>query len=302
MADDATAALCGDENPWLGFKWTKKDANGQTHEPIHAGSRPSLGANEAARRITQKQREGWLKAFDRHAKTGRPNGVRRGHMAATGWTYSHAARSVLAYMLDLAVTTGRIFPSYNHIATVLDLPRSLVHRILAQLEHGGWIKRERRFRQAPTAGQAGPQLEQDTNFYTVDLPLAAARLLKSWQRQVLDEEASPPLAEERAARDRKRARETLGRRRRGLEQNLERVGGFIDRATDPRSRRKLEAARDQLELDVADSLRREAVLSENNVSRRASEVESLLNPRESHGGGESSLGENLTKQDPACGG
>jgi hypothetical protein len=292
MADDATAALCGDANPWVGFKWTKKDAEGRTHEPIHAGSRPSLGAHEVARRITEKQREGWLRAFDRHAKAARPNGVRRGHKG----TYSHAARGVLAYFLDLATTTGRIFPSYNHISEVLDLPRSLVHRILAQLEAGGWIKRERRFRAAVTAGQSGPQLQQDTNFYTVDLPTAAARLLSAWRRKVVEEEANPPSAEERAARDRARARETLGRRRRGLEQNLERVRGFLARATDRSAIRKLQAAVDQLELDIADSLRREAALSDNNVQRRTAEAERLWTSRESCKGGESSPGENLTKQ------
>lgn len=293
MADDATAALCGDENPWLGFTWTKRDANGQTHEPIHAGSRPTLGAHEPARRITEKQREGWLRAFDRHAKVARPNGVRRGHKG----TYSHAARGVLAYFLDLATRTGRVFPSYNQISTVLDLPRSLVHRILAQLEAGGWIKRERRFRKAPTAGQAGPQLQQDTNWYTVDLPIAAARLLNAWQRRNLDQEAAGPLsADEEGARQRGRARETLGRHRRGLEQNLGRVKGFLATASDPHARRKLTAAVAELELQIGDAIRREAALSDNNGIRRSAEAESLWNSRESRGGGESSSGVDSTKQ------
>jgi hypothetical protein len=263
-------------DPWAGYQWPRKDADGRTNQPIRHGSRPSLGANEPARRISAKQRDGWLRAFDRHAKAARPNGVRRGHMK-TIMTLSHAARPLYAYFLDLAVATGRVMPSYQHIAEVLDIPRSLVGRIIAQLEALGWIRKERRFREAKTAGQEGPQLEQDTNWYTVELPIAAAKLLKAWQRKDLEDEASPPPADEIAAKERRRARETLARGRRAAEQNLRRVREFLAAATDPRSRRKLQESIDQLQVQIADTLRREAALSETNAPRRSTEAAALLN-------------------------
>jgi hypothetical protein len=275
------AAASDSTDPWSGFVWTKKRADGTTGEPIRHTSRPTLFEHEPAQRITERQREGWLRAFDRHAKAARPNGVRRGHEG----TFSHAARQVLAYFLDLASRTGRIFPSYNHIAEVCDLPRSLVHRVLAQLEAAGWIKRERRFRPAPKAGtgEPGPQLEQDSNFYRVQLPMAAARLLAAWQRRRLEDEAAPPPPGEAADRQRRAAVERLGRHRRGLEGSLRRSQEYLSRATDPRARRKLAEAVAELEAQIADALRREAMLA------------APRDERESRNGSESSFGENSTK-------
>ena len=284
-------------NPWAGFNWTKRGPDGRTHEPIHAGSRPSLGEHEPTRRITPKQREGWLHAFDRHAKAARPSGMRRGarvkNPADDGprfHCFSHAARQVLAYFLDLAVNTGRICPSYDHIARVLDLPRSLVARCLDQLEQFGWIIRERRFRRnAKPAGEPGPKLEQDTNWYHVQLPPAAAALLKAWQRRDLEQEAAPdPVRAAEKARAAQRAR--LERQLRGQEQNLRQVQAYYERAHRDRDRRRYAELEADLQASISSLLSRLALLSDAASDARVGHY------WESYGGGESPSGNNQTKQ------
>lgn len=285
-------------NPWAGFQWTKRGDDGRTHEPIHAGSRPSLGEHEPTRRITPKQREGWLHAFDRHAKAARPAGMRRGAKVRTPGDdgrrfhcYSHAARQVLAYFLDLAVNTGRICPSYDHIAHVLDLPRSLVARCLDQLEQFGWIIRERRFRRnSKPDGEPGPKLEQDTNWYHVRLPDAAAALLKAWQRRDLEHEAAPPDPVRAAEKARAAARAKLERELAGQRQNLRQVQAYYERATKPRDLRRFAELEQDLQASISALLSRLALLSEAASDARVGPY------WESYGGGESPSGNNPTKE------
>lgn len=293
-----TAYAAAPANPWAGFQWTKRGPDGRTHEPIHGGSRPSLGEHEPTRRITPKQREGWLHAFDRHAKAARPTGMRRGARVKNPTDdgprfhcFSHAARSVLAYFLDLAVNTGRICPSYDHISQVLDLPRSLVHRVLDQLEQFGWIVRERRFRRnSKPDGEPGPKLEQDTNWYHVRLPDAAAALLKAWQRRDLEREAAPADPAADAARARAAARARLEREVRGQEQNLRQVREYYERAHKERDRRRLAEHEANLQASISSLLSRLALLSEANADGRGGRY------WESYGSGESPSGNNQTKK------
>ena len=258
-------------NPWAGFNWTKRGEDGRTHEPIHARSRPSLGELEPTRRITPKQREGWLEAYDRFAKAARPTGLRRGSRVKDTppgekvryHCLAHAARQVLDYFLTMAVNTGRVHPSMAHIAGVLDLPRSLVQRCVDQLEQFGWIRRERRFRRnSKPDGEPGPKLEQDTNWYHVQLPDAAAALLKAWQRRVLKREEGPHDPAADAVRARAAARAKLERQRAGLEQNLRQVREYYARATRPHDLRKFATMEQDLQASIAALLSRLALLSD----------------------------------------
>ncbi|MFZ5871074.1 MAG: hypothetical protein ACOYXW_11185 [Actinomycetota bacterium] len=241
---------------WEGFAWPGKNEDGRTLQPVRRKSRPSLGAGEPVFRITEKQRRKRLEAFDRLARNGKPKGVRRGHMGDKFMTYSWCAHQVLDYLLGFAVTTGRVYPSVKQISAVLGIAVSQVARVLDQLELGGWIKRERRIR--PTtipAGEVGPQVEQDTNYYRLLLPTAAGELLSLWTRAQERRAGLTPEESDRLGR----ARRVAGDRR-ALERGLAQARALLARAARESDRRRLRDRIAEMELAIASALSREAAL------------------------------------------
>lgn len=59
----------------------------------------------------------------------------------------HRAISVYMYLRDRADKEGKCFPSIRTIGKELGLSRSSVQRSLKDLEHGGFLTREPRFRE-----------------------------------------------------------------------------------------------------------------------------------------------------------
>lgn len=252
---------------WGGFSWPKKDEAGRTHQPVHRRSRPTRGSDEPASRITERQRQAWLRAFDRVARRAKPEKLRRGHRDPRTRElvgYSWFAHQVLDYLLGWATTTGRIFPSIKAIAESVGAGTKEVVKALCQLKSGGWITWERRIRPATTPpGEAGPQIEQDTNLYRVHLPLPAAELLAGW-RQARGRKAglSP---DERERRERAAA---VATQRRDMERKLGVLRDFLGAAR-PGDRRRIESQIADLERGVAEALRREAAINRPHDPRSA---------------------------------
>ena len=71
---------------------------------------------------------------------------------------SHRAKSVYMYLKDRSDAEGKCWPGINTISGDLKLSRSTVKRALAELEGGGYLKKEARFR-----GNGG----KTSNLYTV---------------------------------------------------------------------------------------------------------------------------------------
>lgn len=170
--------------------WPARDELGRTNQPVRRNSREQH-AQERPEFLSHRQRGERLKAFRRHATAQREPGRRRG----AGWrdgrlmrgelqqnpeAYSAAAGDVLEYLLGLAVSTGRVFPSYRKISAAAGCAYKTAVRCVQQLARGGWIAWERRFVRVAQGGALEPQVHQATNLYRLALPNAARQLIDAW--------------------------------------------------------------------------------------------------------------------------
>jgi hypothetical protein len=79
---------------------------------------------------------------------------------------------------------GRVFPSYDHLATATALGRATIARVLHVLEAAGFLVRQRRFTrmEGPDGWGAGPRYAQTSNAYRPTLPGRILGLLPRWLR------------------------------------------------------------------------------------------------------------------------
>ncbi len=146
-----------------------------------------------------------------------------------------SAVRVLEELLTLArLNRGRVYPSYDRLATVTGLGRATVARALAILERVGFLVRRRRFTRVVEEG-AGPRYAQTSNAYRATLPRRLLDLLPRSLRPA-------PVPDDHAQREADRAGEaaamlaglscrelaevTVGG---ALGQMLARLGAAIDR-------------------------------------------------------------------------
>lgn len=93
---------------------------------------------------------------------------------------SAGAVRVYEEILALArLNSGRVFPSYEHLARATSLGRATVARALQILEAIGFLERRRRFRRIDTIG-AGPRVKQTSNVYRPTLPQCVLAYLPHW--------------------------------------------------------------------------------------------------------------------------
>ncbi|WP_262503789.1 helix-turn-helix domain-containing protein [Sphingosinithalassobacter sp. CS137] len=117
-----------------------------------------------------------------------------------------AAICVFEELLTLArLNRGRVYPSYDYLASATALGRATVARALAQLEAAGFLVRQRRFRRIAGAGP-GPRYKQTSNAYRALLPASVQRFLPRWMRPApLPCDAQHDIAEDARAVARMRA-------------------------------------------------------------------------------------------------
>lgn len=164
--------------------WPRK-SGGRTLQKVRRDSRLALGDAEPVAKITYKEKRLRLEAFKRQAKAARIPGKRRGCRG----TYSAICADVLEYMLGWAVTTGRVFPSYDEIASAVGCAYRTAVRAVRQLEYGGWVTWQRRMVLVGREGTKEPQVHQTSNFYTLALPNAAKALMAYFQKRAAPKEA-----------------------------------------------------------------------------------------------------------------
>lgn len=111
------------------------------------------------------------KAYERHT---RQAGARSGALG----TIALEALELLVKLCD--PRTGRLEPSLDYLCRALKRSRDAVCRALANLRVHGFLTWERRYTEAETAGQRGPQIRQASNAYRLELPEAARKLLGIW--------------------------------------------------------------------------------------------------------------------------
>jgi len=76
---------------------------------------------------------------------------------------------------------GKVYPSYDRLASATALGRATVARAIQILEDAGFLVRQRRFRRIEGEGP-GPRFEQTSNAYRVVAPKRLLFLLPRWLR------------------------------------------------------------------------------------------------------------------------
>lgn len=85
-------------------------------------------------------------------------------------------------LLTLArLNRGRVYPSYDHLASATALGRATIARALHILENAGFLVRQRRFQRVAGDGP-GPRYEQTSNAYRPTLPQRLLAHLPRWLR------------------------------------------------------------------------------------------------------------------------
>ncbi len=101
-------------------------------------------------------------------------------------TLTSASVRVLEEILTLSrLNSGRVFPSYDHLAQATSLGRATVARALRILESIGFLVRQRRFKRIEDAQGPGPRYEQTSNAYRAFLPAIVRDYLPRWMRPAL---------------------------------------------------------------------------------------------------------------------
>lgn len=137
-------------------------APGETDRQLAAARR----ALDAGRKLKREERQG------RHLSK-----VERAVAALTA-----GAVRVMEAICEIArVQCGRVFPSYDALATATELGRGTVGRGLALLEAAGFIIRQRRFKRVDQ--ECGEKRYQQTsNAYRPMLPQSVLRFLPRWMK------------------------------------------------------------------------------------------------------------------------
>lgn len=119
-------------------------------------------------------------------------GCRNGKLGALGLE----VLGVLCELVDFA--NGRLDPAVGTIAERLGRSYSAVHRALRRLQLAGFLNWIRRSKKREDADSAGPQIEQVSNAYVLEMPGA----LKSWWDRQFNRGRIPECEKDRAALDR----------------------------------------------------------------------------------------------------
>lgn len=169
----------------------------RTFQKVRRDSRLAEGLNEPQRYISARQGHAMKAAIARQLAAEKPPPGRR-----HGWEdgkLSVWAPAIYGYLVDFAVATGRIFPSYERIAAAVGCSRRTVARVLRCLADLRLIDWDRRCELTPAQGEKGPQVHQASNFYALLPYNAAKQLLERWRRRRRGDDA------DQAERDAKEA-------------------------------------------------------------------------------------------------
>ncbi|WP_433911479.1 helix-turn-helix domain-containing protein [Sphingomonas yabuuchiae] len=97
---------------------------------------------------------------------------------------------------------GKVYPSYDRLATATALGRATVARAITILEQAGFLVRQRRFRRVEGEGPS-PRWEQTTNAYRPVAPKRLLSLLPRWLRPApMPDDALQQIADEAEEQER----------------------------------------------------------------------------------------------------
>ncbi|MEK9213288.1 helix-turn-helix domain-containing protein [Sphingomonas sp. 2378] len=100
---------------------------------------------------------------------------------------------------------GKVYPSYDRLASATALGRATVARALHILEEAGFLVRQRRFRRVEGEGP-GPRWEQTSNAYRPTVPKRLLSLLPRWLRPApVPEDALQHIADQAEEQERMKA-------------------------------------------------------------------------------------------------
>jgi len=103
---------------------------------------------------------------------------------------------------------GKVYPSYDRLASATALGRATVARAIQILENAGFLIRKRRFRRVEGEGP-GPRWEQTSNAYRPVVPKRLLSLLPRWLRPApVPEDALQHIADQAEEQDRFKAQLT----------------------------------------------------------------------------------------------
>lgn len=118
-------------------------------------------------RMDERGKQQLLRAFDEIRRWTWRNG-----RAPHGQAVSRAYREVLSALCALAVRHGRVFPSYEKLASMACCSRSTVYRALQWLKAWGLLDWKRRLKRSATP--LGMRVSQASNVYSIALKGLAA--------------------------------------------------------------------------------------------------------------------------------
>lgn len=125
------------------------------------------------RQISREKRDRILQAARKYDRSlTREEGQRKGPLGLI-------ALEIYEWFVCVNVHSSRLDPSIDYLSKKFRHARSTIVIALKALRDHGFIKWIRRFKLARTAGQKGPQIEQASNAYRVELPPGAEKLLET---------------------------------------------------------------------------------------------------------------------------
>lgn len=146
----------------------------RTGSPVRRDSRP-VGAELVGfwRKVTGSTCWRILAAAERFDELAKAKGRRNGRLGYVGLR----VLKELVRLVDWK--TGRLEPSLETIAARCRFAKSAVVAALARLREHGFVTWLRRFEPTGRDGARGPQVRQVTNAYRMELPAAAASLVRA---------------------------------------------------------------------------------------------------------------------------
>lgn len=157
--------------------------NRRTLSPVRRLSKPAGG--ERWEPMTRAQANRRIFALKVYREKLRKPGQRWG---AEG-TISAGAVGLYELLCNMAVRgRGRVEPSVAWLARACNVPAKVVHAWKTQLKDHGFLDWRRRWVETGVTGSRGPQVQQTSNAYWLQLPMAAWAMVE----KLLAKKAPPP--------------------------------------------------------------------------------------------------------------
>lgn len=166
----------------------------RTGSYVHVYSKPKGG--ERWEKLSREQGNRRIFALKVYRKGLRKKGQRWG---AKG-TISSGAVEMFELLVNIAVkNAGRLEPSIDWLAKTLNVPGKVIHTWKAQLKEHGFLDWRKRYVHTGRQGIRGPQVEQTSNAYWLNLPKLALEQIERLTKGARPEPVHEPPSEILAA-------------------------------------------------------------------------------------------------------